>query len=60
MPSSDLPFRTMPEFSSWRINVGNGLAHSVMVVVCESVVVVVGALAVVVVWVTPMQEQALE
>lgn len=50
----------MPEFSSWRTNVGNGLAQSVMVVVFETVVVVVGALTVVVVWVAPIQEQALE
>ena len=50
----------MPEFSSWRTNVGNGLAHSVIVVVFETVVVVVGALTVVVVWVAPIQEQALE
>lgn len=39
---------------------GNGRAHSVMVVVFETVVVVVGALTVVVVWVAPIQEQALE
>ncbi len=55
-----MPFRTMPEFSSWRTNVGNGLAHSVMVVVFDTVLVVVGALTVVVVWVAPIQEQALE
>lgn len=55
-----MPFRTMPEFSSSRTNVGNGLAHSVIVVVVEIVVVVVGALAVVVVCVAPMHEQALE
>ena len=39
---------------------GKGLAHSVTVVVFETVVVVVGAVAVVVVWVAPMHEQALE
>lgn len=37
----------MPEFSSCRTNVGSGFAHSVTVVVEETVVV--GALAVVVV-----------
>lgn len=42
------------------MKVGNGLAHSVTVEVLEIVVVVVGALTVVVVWVTPRQEQALE
>ena len=42
------------------MNVGNGLAHSVMVDVLETVVVVVGGLTVVVVCVAPMQEQALE
>ena len=55
-----MPFNTMPEFSSWRTNVGNGFAHSVMVVVFETVVVVVCALAMMVVWVAPMHEQALE
>ena len=49
VPSRAMPFKTMPEFSSWRTNVGNGLAHSVMVEVLEIVVVVVGALTVVVV-----------
>ena len=43
------------------MNVGRAFAHSVTVVVLEKVVaVVVGALAVVVVCVAPMQEQALE
>ena len=39
---------------------GNGLAHWVMVLVVETVVVVVGAVTVVVLWVAPIQEQALE
>ena len=55
-----MPLRTMFEFSSWRAKVGKGEAHSVMVLIAEIVVVVVGVGAVVVDWVMPRQEQALE
>lgn len=50
----------MPEFWSCRTKVGRGFAQAVTVVVVVGEIVVVGALAVVVVWVAPMQEHALE
>ena len=52
--------KTTPDCVSWRINVGEGCAHAVMVMVGMTMAVVVGAGTVVVLAVTPMQEQAQE
>ena len=60
VPSRLTPWRVMSEFASLRKNTGCGLPRSVTVVVEEMVFVAVGTATVVVVWVTPTQEQALE
>ena len=59
VPSKGTPFSTRLEPDSCRKKVGSGLAHSVTVAV-STTVVVVGVGNVVVMGVTPMQEQALE
>lgn len=57
-----LPLIDVLEFVISRMKVGKGFAHIVTVAVAMTVVVdvVVEAATVVVVWVTPMQEHALE